>query len=94
MFTPFHEPFIAVLLIVTMALHTSFKKWTPLNTCLHFGPLTRHSEGATMITSSYVVLNHRAINTVTLKSNQGRGQASCSVWFHMQWPTMYPEQTC
>jgi hypothetical protein len=43
-----------------------------------FGPLTRHSEGSATTTSSSVVLNHRTINTVTLKSHSELGSASWS----------------
>ena len=35
MFMPCHDPFIAVLLILATAPHTSFRKWSPLNTTLH-----------------------------------------------------------
>ena len=35
MFMPCHDPFIAVLLILATVPHTSFRKWSPLNTTLH-----------------------------------------------------------
>lgn len=35
MFTPCPDPFIAVLLILAAAPHTSFRKWSPLSTALH-----------------------------------------------------------
>lgn len=39
-----------------------------------FVPLTTHSAGGVAITPSYVVLNHTAINTMTLKSSDTQRQ--------------------